>query len=177
MYFRIGALKDFAIFTEKHLCWSLFLINIQAWRPATLLKRDSNIGVFCEIYEIFQNTFLCRTHAVAASGNISWTVSLLHLRIMNGIISWYVLTPQCLFHFITCVSLFSISFFFSYFFCGFYYFLVSFPILKKQSNGVVPRFLSRVSRDELLQPYLVINLPGMVQFGKNLSYVLPPFAS
>ena len=39
MYFRISALKDFAIFTGKHLCWSLFLINMQAWRPATLLKK------------------------------------------------------------------------------------------------------------------------------------------
>ena len=29
MYFEIGALKDFAIFTEKHLFWSLFLINMQ----------------------------------------------------------------------------------------------------------------------------------------------------
>ena len=25
--------KNFAIFTEKHLCWSLFLINLQAFRP------------------------------------------------------------------------------------------------------------------------------------------------
>ena len=39
------SLKNFAIFTEKRLCWSLFLINLQVWRPATLLKRDSNIGV------------------------------------------------------------------------------------------------------------------------------------
>ena len=32
----------------KHLCWSLFLIKLQALglRPATLLKRDSNTGVF-----------------------------------------------------------------------------------------------------------------------------------
>ena len=46
MYFRIGVLKNFAIFTGKHQCWSLFLINMQAWTPATLLKRDSNIGFF-----------------------------------------------------------------------------------------------------------------------------------
>ena len=26
------------------------------WRPATLLKRDSNTGVFCEICEIFKST-------------------------------------------------------------------------------------------------------------------------
>ena len=39
-------LKYFAIFTEKHLCWSLFIIKLQAFRPATLLKSDSSTGVF-----------------------------------------------------------------------------------------------------------------------------------
>ena len=28
MYFKLGALKNFAIFTGKHLCWSLFLLRI-----------------------------------------------------------------------------------------------------------------------------------------------------
>ena len=28
MFFEIGVLKNFAIFKGKHLCWSLFLINI-----------------------------------------------------------------------------------------------------------------------------------------------------
>ena len=32
-------LKNFANFTEKHLCWSLFLITFHAFRPTTLLKR------------------------------------------------------------------------------------------------------------------------------------------
>ena len=32
-------------------------------------------------------------------------------------------------------------------------------------------FLSGVSRGEFLQPYLVINVTGLVQFGKNLSYL------
>ena len=31
----------FATSTVKHLCWSLFLIKMQAWRPVTLLNRDS----------------------------------------------------------------------------------------------------------------------------------------
>ena len=39
MFFKIGALKNFVIFTGKHLCWSLF-------RSATLLKRGSNTGAF-----------------------------------------------------------------------------------------------------------------------------------
>ena len=43
---QIGVFKSFAIFTQKHLCWSLFLIKLQACRPANLLKRDSNTGVF-----------------------------------------------------------------------------------------------------------------------------------
>ena len=34
-----GVLKNFANFTGKHLCWSPFLILLQVFRPATLLKR------------------------------------------------------------------------------------------------------------------------------------------
>ena len=54
MFFKIGVLKNFTICTGKHLCWSLFLMKLQAWRPATLLKIDSNTGVYlwmlyCEI--------------------------------------------------------------------------------------------------------------------------------
>ena len=36
MFIKIGALKNFANFTGKHLCWSLFLIKLQAFRPAKL---------------------------------------------------------------------------------------------------------------------------------------------
>ena len=37
---------NFATFARKHMSQSLFLIKLQAFRPATLLKRDSNTGVF-----------------------------------------------------------------------------------------------------------------------------------
>ena len=46
MFFKIGVLKNFAIFTGKHPCWSLFKITLQASKPANLLKRDSNPAVF-----------------------------------------------------------------------------------------------------------------------------------
>ena len=46
IFCKIGALKDWAIFTGKHLCWSLFFIKLQVFSPATLLKRDSNTVVF-----------------------------------------------------------------------------------------------------------------------------------
>ena len=41
-----GLLKSFANFTEKHLCWSFFLIKLQTLRLVTILKRDSNTDVF-----------------------------------------------------------------------------------------------------------------------------------
>ena len=53
MFFKIGVLKNFAIITGKHLCRCL------------ILKRDSNTGISCEYCEIFKNSFLYRTPAVA----------------------------------------------------------------------------------------------------------------
>ena len=41
-----GALKDSANFTGKHLCWSLFLITLQVFKAATLLKVYSYLDVF-----------------------------------------------------------------------------------------------------------------------------------
>ena len=43
---KTAVLKNVAIFTGRHLCWSLFLKKLQTSRSATLLKRDSNTGVF-----------------------------------------------------------------------------------------------------------------------------------
>ena len=57
MFFKIGVLKYFAIFTGKHLCWSLFSIMLPAFRPETFLKRDANATqVFsCEYCKNFKN--------------------------------------------------------------------------------------------------------------------------
>ena len=52
MFCKIDVLKNFAILTEKQLCWSLFLIT-------TLLKK------YCEKCKIFKNSFL--TPMVVAS--------------------------------------------------------------------------------------------------------------
>ena len=41
-----SALKIFANFTGKDLCWSLFLINLKTFRFANLFKRGSNTGIF-----------------------------------------------------------------------------------------------------------------------------------
>ena len=47
-------LKHFAIFMGKHFCWSLFLIKLQTFRPATLLKRNSNAVAFLWILRNFK---------------------------------------------------------------------------------------------------------------------------
>ena len=49
-----AVLKKIAIFLGKHPCWSLFLTKLQAFRPATLLKIDSNTGVFLCILRNFK---------------------------------------------------------------------------------------------------------------------------
>ena len=61
--FKTG-LKNFTNFTGKHLCWTLFLIKLQPFRPTTLLKRDSNTGVSCEICKDFKNTYFYGTSPI-----------------------------------------------------------------------------------------------------------------
>ena len=66
MFFKVGVLKifetylkRFATFTEKNLCWSLFLIKLQAFRLAALLKRAYNTSCFhVNIAKLLRNAFL-----------------------------------------------------------------------------------------------------------------------
>ena len=46
MFFKIYILKPDANIIGKHLCWSLFLLKLQALITAALLKGASSIGVF-----------------------------------------------------------------------------------------------------------------------------------
>ena len=51
MLFKIGILKNYAIFIGKHLCWSLFLLK-------RLFQKETPTKVFsCEYCKIFKNTF------------------------------------------------------------------------------------------------------------------------
>ena len=60
MFFKIVILKKFAELPRKHLCWSVFLIKKQAWRPAYLSKKkETTIQVFsCEYCEFFKSFFI-----------------------------------------------------------------------------------------------------------------------
>ena len=46
VFCKNGVLKNFAKFTGKHLCQSLFFNKVAGLRSATLLKRVSVTGVF-----------------------------------------------------------------------------------------------------------------------------------
>ena len=56
-------LKNVANVTGKNLCWSLFLIKLQAWYPITLLKRDSKTVISRRIWWNFQQHLFWRTSA------------------------------------------------------------------------------------------------------------------
>ena len=88
-FFRIGVLKNFAILTGKHLCWSLFFNKV----AGLLLKRDFNRGVLWEHCKIFKKTFFYRTPPVAVfvNGDLetylgSCQISMMHLltKIVNS---------------------------------------------------------------------------------------------
>ena len=55
---QIGALKKFTIFTRRHLCWSLFLIKLQDFRPATLLKKLQDRCFLVNIAKFLRTPFL-----------------------------------------------------------------------------------------------------------------------
>ena len=46
VFCKKGVLRNFAKFTGKQLCQTLFFDKVASLRPETLLKRDSGTGVF-----------------------------------------------------------------------------------------------------------------------------------
>ena len=55
-----GVLRNFATFTGKHLCQSLFFYEVAGLRPqaCNFIKNETLAQLFsCEFYEIFKNTF------------------------------------------------------------------------------------------------------------------------
>ena len=85
MFFRTSFLKNFAIFTGKYLCWSLFLIRFQDWRPAFLFKkRLQHRFSFCQYCKIFKNGFFYRRP-------VHYTIPKFYLIIDN----WYFRVRFC----------------------------------------------------------------------------------
>ena len=65
VFCKRGVLNNLAMSTGKNLCWSLLLIILHAFIPTTLLKRDSNTGVFPKILWKFYKHLFWRSSANA----------------------------------------------------------------------------------------------------------------
>ena len=94
-------------------CWSFFLIKLQAFRHQILLKRDFNKGQFLWNLQNRLEHLFYRTLTVAASGNIIWTLSLLHNANDESLFGTYWLSSTYfislrVFRFFLFLSLFSI---------------------------------------------------------------------
>ena len=56
VFCKKAALKNFAIFTGKHLCWSLFLIKLQAFRCFSMnIAKTSILRNICEWMLLYQS--------------------------------------------------------------------------------------------------------------------------
>ena len=62
---QICCSETFAKSTAKHLCWCLFLNNLAACRPVTILERDFCAGFYQWILLIFSDQFFYLTSANA----------------------------------------------------------------------------------------------------------------
>ena len=58
VFCKKGLLRNFAKFTRKHLCHSLFFNKVAGLRPATLLKRDSGTGFPVNFAKFLRTPFL-----------------------------------------------------------------------------------------------------------------------
>ena len=65
VFCKKGSLRNFAKFTGKHLCQSLFFNKVAGVSKETLAQVFS-----CEFCKISKNTFSCRTPPVAACAKI-----------------------------------------------------------------------------------------------------------
>ena len=78
VFFSKSCSQIFLNIHRKHLCWILVLMKLPAFRPETLLERDSNIGVF-PVAKFCQNSFLKNSSELNLGSNCLeicfWTVA------------------------------------------------------------------------------------------------------
>ena len=63
-----AVLQNFANFTGKLICWSLFLIKSQAFSPAALLKKTPIQVISCKICKSFKKNYFEEHLRTTASG-------------------------------------------------------------------------------------------------------------
>ena len=67
VFCKKGVLKNFANFTGKYLCWSLFFNKAAVLQPASFLKETPTQVLSCEVCETFKNEEHLQT---TASGGV-----------------------------------------------------------------------------------------------------------
>ena len=67
--FRNGVFNNFAKFLDKKLTWGLFYSKVAGFKPATLLKIDSDTSAFLWILQNFWKSIFRRTSGTTASEN------------------------------------------------------------------------------------------------------------
>ena len=67
MFFKVAALKNFAISIGKHLCWSLFLTRLKAKACNVIEKRLKHSCLPGNIPKFFRTIFFCEKPPVSAS--------------------------------------------------------------------------------------------------------------
>ena len=68
-FFKIGDLRNFAIFTGKLLCWSLFLTKLQVWRPAKKQPIKGKLWILVMIYLSF-TMFQIKQNLISTVANL-----------------------------------------------------------------------------------------------------------
>ena len=67
VFWKKGVLRNFAKFTGKHLCQSLFFNNVAGLKACNFIEKDNLAQVFSMNFAKFLNTFFYRTPPMAAS--------------------------------------------------------------------------------------------------------------
>ena len=68
MFHKKAILKNFVIFTGKHLCWGLFFIKVAGPQASNFFKKGTSTEIFsCEYREIYKTTYFEEYLRTAAS--------------------------------------------------------------------------------------------------------------
>ena len=88
MFYKKSVLKNFANFTGKHLCWSLFLINLQDLDLQLYWKETLTQVFSSEISEIFKYTYFKEHLRV----NVFTNIKMERINCFNNIFHWIFCT-------------------------------------------------------------------------------------
>ena len=61
MLCKKAVIKNVANFTGKHLCWSLFLIKLEAWSKSTAMTLEERLWVFPSVFIVDCEQVLVQT--------------------------------------------------------------------------------------------------------------------